>query len=80
MARLVPMSACCRDCLRSSSTNGARGGRRTAMPWQQRTCGSDRRSTVAMPSPMRVLDADGTLLAIGEPAAGGLLQPVVVLV
>jgi tRNA pseudouridine55 synthase len=30
--------------------------------------------------PIRVLDVEGTLLAIGEPAAGGLLQPVVVLV
>jgi tRNA pseudouridine55 synthase len=30
--------------------------------------------------PVRVLDADGALLAISEPAAGGLLQPVVVLV
>ena len=30
--------------------------------------------------PVRVLDADGALLAIGQPAAGGLLQPVVVLV
>ena len=30
--------------------------------------------------PVRVLDADGTLLAIGEPGSGGLLQPVVVLV
>lgn len=34
----------------------------------------------ARPGPIRVLDADGALLAIGEPAAGGLLQPVVVLV
>ena len=34
----------------------------------------------ASPGPIRVLDADGALLAIGEPAAGGLLQPVVVLV
>ena len=30
--------------------------------------------------PVRVLDADGSLLAISEPAEGGLLQPVVVLV
>jgi tRNA pseudouridine55 synthase len=30
--------------------------------------------------PVRVLDADGALLAISEPADGGLLQPVVVLV
>ena len=30
--------------------------------------------------PVRVLDADGALLAIGEPAGAGLLQPVVVLV
>jgi tRNA pseudouridine55 synthase len=30
--------------------------------------------------PVRVLDADGALLAISEPAEGGLLQPVVVLV
>lgn len=30
--------------------------------------------------PVRVLDADGALLAIGEPGSGGLLQPVVVLV
>jgi len=34
----------------------------------------------AAPGPVRVLDATGALLAIGEPAAGGLLQPVVVLV
>jgi tRNA pseudouridine55 synthase len=34
----------------------------------------------ARPGPVRVLDADGALLAIGEPAAGGLLQPIVVLV
>jgi tRNA pseudouridine55 synthase len=34
----------------------------------------------ASPGPVRVLDADGALLAIGEPGAGGLLQPVVVLV
>ena len=34
----------------------------------------------AGPGPVRVLDADGALLAIGEPAAGGLLQPIVVLV
>ena len=34
----------------------------------------------APPGPVRVLDATGALLAIGEPAAGGLLQPVVVLV
>ena len=34
----------------------------------------------ARPGPVRVLDTDGALLAIGEPAAGGLLQPVVVLV
>jgi tRNA pseudouridine55 synthase len=32
------------------------------------------------PGPVRVLDADGALLAIGQPAGGGLLQPVVVLV
>jgi tRNA pseudouridine55 synthase len=30
--------------------------------------------------PVRVLDAEGALLAIGQPAGGGLLQPVVVLV
>jgi tRNA pseudouridine55 synthase len=30
--------------------------------------------------PIRVLDVDGALLAIGEPGDGGLLQPVVVLV
>jgi tRNA pseudouridine55 synthase len=30
--------------------------------------------------PVRVLDAEGALLAIGQPALGGLLQPVVVLV
>jgi tRNA pseudouridine55 synthase len=30
--------------------------------------------------PVRVLDVDGALLAIGEPAGGGLLQPIVVLV
>ena len=30
--------------------------------------------------PVRVLDVDGALLAIGQPALGGLLQPVVVLV
>ncbi len=34
----------------------------------------------APPGPIRVLDADGALLAIGEAADGGLLQPVVVLV
>jgi tRNA pseudouridine55 synthase len=34
----------------------------------------------AGPGPVRVLDTDGALLAIGEPGAGGLLQPVVVLV
>jgi tRNA pseudouridine55 synthase len=34
----------------------------------------------ARQGPIRVLDADGALLAIGEPADGGLLQPVVVLV
>jgi tRNA pseudouridine55 synthase len=34
----------------------------------------------AAPGPVRVLDADGALLAIGQPAGGGLLQPVVVLV
>ena len=34
----------------------------------------------AAPGPVRVLDATGALLAIGEPVAGGLLQPVVVLV
>lgn len=34
----------------------------------------------APPGPIRVLDADGALLAIGEAAEGGLLQPVVVLV
>ena len=34
----------------------------------------------APPGPVRVLDCNGALLAIGEPAAGGLLQPVVVLV
>jgi tRNA pseudouridine55 synthase len=32
------------------------------------------------PGPIRVLDADGALLAIGQQAGGGLLQPVVVLV
>jgi tRNA pseudouridine55 synthase len=32
------------------------------------------------PGPVRVLDAEGALLAIGQPAGGGLLQPVVVLV
>ena len=32
------------------------------------------------PGPVRVLDAGGALLAIGQPAGGGLLQPVVVLV
>ena len=36
--------------------------------------------THAAPGPVRVLDADGALLAIGQPAGGGLLQPVVVLV
>ena len=30
--------------------------------------------------PIRVLDADGSLLAIGQEIGGGLLQPVVVLV
>ena len=34
----------------------------------------------ASAGPVRVLDIDGALLAIGEPGAGGLLQPVVVLV
>ncbi len=34
----------------------------------------------APPGPVRVLDADGALLAIGQSASGGLLQPVVVLV
>jgi tRNA pseudouridine55 synthase len=34
----------------------------------------------AAPGPVRVMDAEGALLAIGQPAAGGLLQPVVVLV
>ena len=34
----------------------------------------------ATPGPVRVMDADGALLAIGEAADGGLLQPVVVLV
>jgi tRNA pseudouridine55 synthase len=34
----------------------------------------------AQSGPVRVLDEDGALLAIGEPASGGLLQPVVVLV
>ncbi len=34
----------------------------------------------ATPGPVRVLDAGGALLAIGQPAGGGLLQPVVVLV
>jgi tRNA pseudouridine55 synthase len=34
----------------------------------------------APPGPIRVLDASGALLAIGAPAAGGLLQPLVVLV
>jgi tRNA pseudouridine55 synthase len=34
----------------------------------------------APPGPIRVLDVDGALLAIGEPGDGGLLQPVVVLV
>jgi tRNA pseudouridine55 synthase len=34
----------------------------------------------AAAGPVRVLDADGALLAIGQPAGGGLLQPVVVLV
>jgi len=34
----------------------------------------------AGPGPVRVLDADGALLAIGQPTSGGLLQPVVVLV
>lgn len=34
----------------------------------------------AGPGPVRVMDADGALLAIGQPGAGGLLQPVVVLV
>jgi tRNA pseudouridine55 synthase len=34
----------------------------------------------ARPGPVRVLDTDGALLAIGEPADGGLLQPIVVLV
>jgi tRNA pseudouridine55 synthase len=34
----------------------------------------------AEPGPVRVLDADGALLAIGQPGSGGLLQPVVVLV
>jgi tRNA pseudouridine55 synthase len=34
----------------------------------------------AGPGPVRVMDAEGALLAIGQPGAGGLLQPVVVLV
>jgi tRNA U55 pseudouridine synthase TruB len=34
----------------------------------------------ARPGPVRVLDAQGALLAIGEPGDNGLLQPVVVLV
>ena len=34
----------------------------------------------AGPGPVRVLDVEGALLAIGRPADGGLLQPVVVLV
>ncbi len=34
----------------------------------------------AAPGPIRVLDAGGALLAIGQAGAGGLLQPVVVLV
>ena len=42
---------------------------------------ADRASPAApAPGPVRVLDADGALLAIGHPAGGGLLQPVVVLV
>jgi tRNA pseudouridine55 synthase len=42
---------------------------------------ADRTIPPSAPSgPVRVLDADGALLAISEPAAGGLLQPVVVLV
>ena len=36
--------------------------------------------TASAPGPVRVLDADGALLAIGQQAGGGLLQPVVVLV
>ena len=34
----------------------------------------------AGPGPVRVMDAEGALLAIGQPGVGGLLQPIVVLV
>ena len=37
-------------------------------------------ATAVSPGPVRVLDGQGDLLAIGQPAPGGLLQPVVVLV
>ena len=37
-------------------------------------------ASLATPGPVRVLDAGGALLAIGQPAGAGLLQPVVVLV
>ena len=37
-------------------------------------------ATAVSPGPVRVLDGEGDLLAIGQPAPGGLLQPVVVLV
>ena len=41
---------------------------------------ADRPALAGSPGPVRVFDAGGTLLAIGQPGAGGVLQPVVVLV
>jgi tRNA pseudouridine55 synthase len=64
----------------------ARGRQRAGRPARRSRPAEDlRNADRAVPGPVgsgpvRVLDADGALLAIGQPEGGGLLQPVVVLV
>jgi hypothetical protein len=61
-----------------------RGARRTAhgntLAFEDLVTEADAPQVPGGPGPIRVTDAGGQLLAIGEPAPGGLLQPVVVLV
>lgn len=82
LARLVPMPSLLAR-LPHVIVN-ERGARRAAhgnaLAAEDLSPGGMAGGAVGGPGPVRVLDAHGMLLAIGEVGAGGLLQPVVVLV
>jgi tRNA pseudouridine55 synthase len=81
-ARLVPMTALLPR-LPQVIVN-ERGARRAAhgnaLATGDLTAADEAAAAFGGPGPVRVLDAHGALLAIGEAGAGGLLQPIVVLV